>query len=99
MEILKEVTTAGAEGLTALTEELGKRRKVLVNQARTKQEIAVGLLYSDYETRLSDDSFVDAINLVENEGKAIIFVAMHAGSKRDQWLRSQITADLEPLEI
>lgn len=83
--------------MCVLTEELEKRQKMIINQACTKQKVAVTLLYTDYESRLSDDSFVKAINLVENEGKAIIFTAMQPGIKRDCWLCGQINADFEPL--
>lgn len=78
--------------MVELTEELAKKRK-----ERSKPEIAIALLYSQYEVWLGEDSFLDAINLVEDEVKATVFTAMRPGSKRDRWLETHINADLEPL--
>ena len=51
---------SAGEALSQMTEEMGKRRKMLVNQVsrRSKPEQAIALLYSDYENRLDLDSFV-----------------------------------------
>lgn len=83
-----------------MAEEMAKRRKVAVNGLAptcSKAERAVTLLYSDYETRLDDDSFVRAIDFVENESKASIFLVMKPGNKRDRWLGLHINVELEPI--
>ena len=82
-----------------MLELLANRRKTQVHPSRSKQEMAVALLYSDYEARLDIDSFVEAINLIENESKATIFTSMRPGDKRDRWLELQIGTVLEPLDI
>lgn len=89
-----------AEGIALMTEELSKRRKTRPDQLQsTKQEMAIALLYSDYETRLGTDAFVEAINLIENESKAMIFTSLRAGDKRDRWLERQIGTELWPLNV
>lgn len=82
-----------------MTEEMAKRRKIQVNQvpSRSKPERAVALLYSDYETRLDLDSFVKAMDLVEDESKASLFLVMKPGDKRDRWLELHVGTELRSL--
>ncbi|MCJ1465730.1 hypothetical protein MMC07_004349 [Pseudocyphellaria aurata] len=90
------------DGIAALmTEELSKRRKTRQpdQPQSTKQEMAIALLYSDYETRLGTEGFVEAINLIENESKAMIFTSLRAGDKRDRWLERQIGTEIWPLDV
>lgn len=87
------------EALSQLKNEMEKMRKMRVNQvlSRSKPEQAIALLYSDYDNRLDLDSFVKAMDLVENESKASIFLVMKPGDKRDRWLELHLHTELEPL--
>ena len=88
------------EALFQMTKEMKKRREMLVNQvpSGSKPEQAIALLYFDYEKRLHLDSFVKAMDLVENESKASIFLVMKPENKRDRWLELHLDTELEPLD-
>lgn len=84
-----------------MTEEMAKRQKIHVGNktpSRSKLEQAIILLYSAYETRLDLDSFVKAVDLLENESKASVFLVLKPGDKRDRWLELHVGTELEPLD-
>ena len=80
------------EALSQMTSEMEKRRKMV-----SKSEQAIALLYSDYEKRLDLDSFVKAINLVENDSKASILLTLKSGDIRDRWLELHLATEVELL--
>jgi hypothetical protein len=68
----------------------------LKRQAKTVQEKAIELLYSDYEQRIDDDMFLMAIKALEVESKARVFIVLRAGDKRDRWLETLVRTVLMP---
>ena len=63
----------------------------LVIARKPRIEIAVQILMEEYVDRLDSDSFQKAVELVEIENKAIVFVALR-GRQRDIWLEKQAGA-------
>lgn len=48
-------------------------------------ELAIKLLQDEYEVRLSENHFLIAIEFLENQTKASVFITLK-GPIRDQWL-------------
>jgi hypothetical protein len=61
---------------------------------KTPQEKAIELLYKEYESRLSEDSFVEVVTFFESESKARIFIALKEGNIRDSWLEKNTSIRL-----
>ena len=77
-----------------------KNELALQQNASSKLDQAITLLYSNYENQLDLDSFVNAMNLVSSERNASMFFIMKLRDKRDCWLELKLELDtkLEPLD-
>ena len=57
---------------------------------RTKVELAIERLQQDYTSVFTIDELVKGFEVMENEVKASIFIALQSGEARDKWLREAI---------
>lgn len=57
------------------------------------------MLYAKYKNLLDLDSFVNAMNLVEDEQKSSMFLIIKLGDKCDHWLELQLDTEFELLDI
>ena len=57
---------------------------------RSKAEIAVERIQTDYSSSLSVEDLVKAFIVMESEVKASIFIGLKAGQARDRWLQEAI---------
>jgi hypothetical protein len=60
-------------------------------------ERAIQLLQDEYELRLSENHFLQVVELLESQSKASIFITLKVGRLRDQWLCRN--AGIELLDI
>jgi hypothetical protein len=81
-----------------MVEELRRDRQIKQEQ-KTIQAQAVDIMYRDYEDRLDDEAFVQAIRVLESESKLRIFTSLRAGTKRDRWLEVEISTELLPKSV
>ena len=56
-------------------------------------ELAIRLLQDEYGLRLSDSHFLVAVEYLESQSKASIFITLE-GQRRDQWLRGGAKIEL-----
>ena len=56
-------------------------------------ELAIQLLQDEYESRLSESHFLFAVELLESQSKALIFITLK-GPLRDRWLSKNIGIEL-----
>jgi hypothetical protein len=56
-------------------------------------ELAIQLLQDEYESRLSESHFLFAVELLESQSKASIFITLK-GPLRDRWLSKNIGIEL-----
>jgi hypothetical protein len=86
------------QAITNMADELRRSReaKQEFRDQKIVQEKAIDILYKDYENRLDNDAFVEAINVLESESKARIFTRLKADEKRDRWLEVAISTELLP---
>jgi hypothetical protein len=80
--------------ISNMTTELRLTRESKEEPMKTPQEKAIELLYKEYQDRLTDIDFVEAITLLESESKARIFVALRGGDIRDKWLEKNTSTEL-----
>ena len=57
---------------------------------RSKTELAIEKLQDEYGLVLSIEDLVKAFQLMENEVKASVFIALQNGSARDRWLAESL---------
>jgi hypothetical protein len=84
--------------ISNMATELRLTRELKQEPIKTLQEKAIELLYKEYQDRLTDIDFVEAITLLESESKARIFVALRGGDIRDKWLEKNTLIELLPKE-
>ena len=53
---------------------------------RNNIELAIQLLENEYQERLSTTDFIDALEVLENNSKAFVFITLKSSLIRDNWL-------------
>jgi hypothetical protein len=79
-----------------LTDELALTRKSK-EEFQTVQQKAIGLLKTAYKKRLDILGFIEACDLLQDEGKAGTFVTLTNIERRDRWLEIILGRQLEPM--
>jgi hypothetical protein len=94
IDVLAKKARAGpslevSEGIKSLAEQLRLNReyKQQHDSQKSKVEMALELLCSDYIERLSPDRFNFAAEILENTAKATVFLTLQ-GTVRDRWLNT-----------
>jgi hypothetical protein len=69
-------------------------------QARRRNniELAIQLLENEYQERLSTTDFINALEVLENNSKASIFITLKSSLIRDHWLYKNIGVQI-PNEV
>jgi hypothetical protein len=62
---------------------------------RNKVELAIQLLQTEYQDRLSTSAFIDAVDVLTNEAKASVFITLNSINIRDLWLCKNANVELE----
>ena len=76
---------------TAIQEQQEGRQSSVIQKA-------IQLLQEEYETRLSLDGFDSAIEVLEQKGKATVFITL-SGDARDRWLQKNANTKLDNEEL
>lgn len=61
---------------------------------RNKVELAIQLLETNYQERLSTSHFIDAVSILETESKASVFITLKSSVIRDYWLCKNADVEL-----
>jgi hypothetical protein len=76
---------------TAVQEQQEGRQSSVIQKA-------IQLLQEQYKTRLSPDGFDSAVEVLEQKGKATIFITL-SGNARDRWLQKNANTKLDNKEL
>jgi hypothetical protein len=93
-----EVDTLGKrQRTTPVTNTFDMISSVLEEQQarrRNKVELAIQLLQTEYQDRLSTSAFIDAVDVLTNEAKASVFITLNSTNIRDLWLCKNANIEL-----
>jgi hypothetical protein len=53
-------------------------------------QCAMGILEDEYRSKLSMEEYLEAVSVIENHTKALVFCAIAPGDVRDSWLSREI---------
>jgi len=84
------------QAIAGMAKELRLSRESNRELAGTPQERAMELLNKEYDDRLDDEAFLEAVDLFESDAKARAFITLKPGHRRDRWLEIAISKELLP---
>lgn len=84
------------DAIVSLTDELrmAREHRIAESSKKPKQVQAVEVLERSYTGRLEQSAFIDALGLMEDPGKARVFLTLKNRENRDLWLEQTVTTSL-----